>query len=99
MNPLVHTIAETCVLARAGRTAIYEAIKSGKLIAHKRGSRTVIFACDLQRWINSLPQIALKNPVERHPSSGAVASRNSGGDPEGGDAVRGNNRASSNVGA
>jgi excisionase family DNA binding protein len=64
MNPLAHSIAETCVLARAGRTAIYEAINSGELIAHKRGKRTLIFASDLERWLASLPQIEAKHPVE-----------------------------------
>lgn len=65
INPLAHSIAETCVLARAGRTAIYESINSGELIAHKRGKRTLIFANDPQRWLDSLPQIEVKCPVER----------------------------------
>jgi hypothetical protein len=72
MNPLVHSIAETCVLARAGRTALYQAINSGDLIAHKRGKRTLIFANDLKRWLDSLPQIEVKNPVERGAVSDAA---------------------------
>ena len=48
---LVHSIPEACTLACTGRTAIYEAIKSGELIAHKRGKRTLIFAGDLRRWL------------------------------------------------
>jgi hypothetical protein len=64
MNPLAHSIAETCVLARAGRTAVYEAINSGRLIAHKRGARTIILASDLKRWIEALPQIEVKKPKQ-----------------------------------
>jgi excisionase family DNA binding protein len=66
---LVHSIPEACVLACTGRTAIYQAINSGELIAHKRGKRTLIFANDLQRWLDALPQIELKHPVERTPVS------------------------------
>ena len=62
---LVHSIPEACALACAGRTAIYEAINAGELIAHKRGKRTLIFAGDLQRWLDSLPQIEVKRSVER----------------------------------
>lgn len=70
MNPLAHSIAETCVLARAGRTAVYEAINTGKLVAHKRGARTIIFAGDLQRWLQSLPVIEAKHPEQCEAGSG-----------------------------
>ena len=49
--PLAYTIAEACVVARAGRTAIYEAIRSGELVARKRGRKTIILADDLRHWI------------------------------------------------
>ncbi len=62
---LVHSIPEVCALAHVGRTALYQAINSGELIAHKRGKRTLIFASDLQRWLDALPRIAVKHPVER----------------------------------
>ena len=61
---LVHTVPEACALARAGRTSIYQAINSGELVAHKRGKRTLIFASDLQRYLDALPQIKVKHPKQ-----------------------------------
>jgi excisionase family DNA binding protein len=61
MTPLAYSIPEVCSLAGAGRTSVYEAINDGKLIAHKRGSRTIIFLSDLQLWLDSLPRIEAKH--------------------------------------
>lgn len=57
-TPLAHSIAEACSSAKAGRTALYEAIRSGSLRAVKRGRRTLILDDDLRRWIQSLPSVA-----------------------------------------
>jgi excisionase family DNA binding protein len=57
---LAYTIAEACAVARAGRTAIYEAIRNGALQARKRGRRTLILADDLRRWVESLPTLEPK---------------------------------------
>jgi len=59
-SPLAYSIAEACAAARAGRTSIYEAIRSGVLPAKKRGRRTIILANDLRRYLESLPAVEPK---------------------------------------
>ena len=56
--PLAFSIAEACAVARAGRTAIYQAIKDGDLVARKRGRRTIILSDDLRQWLDRLPPVA-----------------------------------------
>jgi excisionase family DNA binding protein len=57
---LAHSISEACSIARAGRTSLYEAIRTGALRAVKRGRRTLILDDDLRRWVQSLPAVAVK---------------------------------------
>jgi excisionase family DNA binding protein len=59
-SPIAYSVAEACTVARAGRTAIYEAIRTGALIARKRGRRTLVLADDLRRYLESLPAVEPK---------------------------------------
>ena len=74
-TPLAYSIAEACSVARAGRTALYEAIRSGALRAVKRGRRTLVLADDLRRYLESLPALEpkpmtdMKRPGRRHDSA------------------------------
>jgi hypothetical protein len=52
---LACSIKKFADLTDFGRSTIYEAIKSGSLVARKMGKRTVITAPDGMRWLKSLP--------------------------------------------
>ena len=67
MNPtaLAHSISDACSIACIGRTALYEAIRSGALRAVKRGRRTLILDDDLRRWVQALPSVELKQSVAK----------------------------------
>jgi hypothetical protein len=59
-SSLAHSVSEACSIARAGRTSLYEAIRTGALRAVKRGRRTLILDDDHRRWVQSLPPVAVK---------------------------------------
>lgn len=61
MTPLAYQIDEAAKICGIGRTRLYEAIKSGRLIAHKYGRRTVIRAENLTAFLDSLEP--LRNSV------------------------------------
>jgi hypothetical protein len=53
--PLAFTVPEAAKAARSGATALYAAIKAGKLKARKYGARTLILHEDLKLFLESLP--------------------------------------------
>jgi excisionase family DNA binding protein len=55
--PLAYSVPEACTVASIGRSALYEAIRSGELRAVKYGRRTLVLARDLNAWIDQLPPI------------------------------------------
>ena len=54
-DTLAYTIPDACRISAASRSAIYRAVKSGDLTLRKRGTRSLIMADELRRWLQSLP--------------------------------------------
>ena len=47
-----------------GKTKAYEEIRDGSLRAVKCGKLTLILPEDFDRWLNSLPQVAVKSSCD-----------------------------------
>lgn len=58
------TIEQAVKATGIGRTAIFAAIKSGRLVARKNGRRTLIASSDLQQFVASLPAVD-RNSVKK----------------------------------
>lgn len=51
-----YRIPDVCKLTGLGRTSIYEAIKSGDLVAHKWNNCTIVLSHDLAAFLTNLPR-------------------------------------------
>lgn len=56
------SISKFCNWASVGRTIVFDEIKSGRLIAHKRGRSTIIFVEDADAWLEALPRVRPSAP-------------------------------------
>ncbi|MGA8692624.1 MAG: helix-turn-helix domain-containing protein [Xanthobacteraceae bacterium] len=63
------TVEEFCRCYRVGRTVAYEEIGAGRLIARKRGSRTLIARDEARRWFRGLPPIELATAISSNPGT------------------------------
>jgi hypothetical protein len=52
---MAYSIPEAMEATGIGRSSLYEDISAGRLMARKRGSRTVILARDLAAYLEALP--------------------------------------------
>jgi len=57
---IAYTPAETCQALRIGRTKFYELLSDGQLKAVALGGRTLVLREELDRFVASLPPIALQ---------------------------------------
>ena len=60
-SKFAYSIDETSQISNTGRTAIYDAINRGELVARKRGTRTLILSEDLKAWLERLPKLKTNN--------------------------------------
>lgn len=62
---LVYSVREAAEATGLGRSTLYEEIAAGRLVAHKRGTRTLIFARDLEAYAAALPMINVTPAARR----------------------------------
>lgn len=53
---LAYSIADAVKVSGLGRSALYEEIREGRLVARKARGRTLILRADLEAWLAALPK-------------------------------------------
>lgn len=56
VTPVAYSIADAVRVCGIGRTMLFAEIRAGRIKARKFGSRTLILADDLKRYLEALPQ-------------------------------------------
>jgi excisionase family DNA binding protein len=51
------SVAEVCAQTDIGRDSVYNAIRSGRLVARRIGRRMLVTEKDLQRFLANLPKV------------------------------------------
>jgi excisionase family DNA binding protein len=64
-DPLLYTAAAAKTAIGCGNTKFYELIADGELDARKMGSRTMITAESLKRYVESLPRIEPRSDLNQ----------------------------------
>lgn len=63
MEQLTYSIPDVSVRTGLGKTTVYKAISEGRLKARKLGNRTLILASELDKFLNSLPEVKILNDL------------------------------------
>jgi hypothetical protein len=77
---LAYTTHQAAKISGICRSLLYREIAAGRLIARKRGRRTIILDDDLRTWLAALPRM----PATTKPAGDAAAVEETTGRPEGG---------------
>lgn len=64
--PRALSIEEVTARTGLGRTTLYRVINRGELVARKAGRRTVFLEADVERYLATLPRLALPRPALLH---------------------------------
>jgi excisionase family DNA binding protein len=56
VHPFAFSVTEACKRSSLGRTTFYKLLKSGKITAHKCGSRTIVLWDELEQALKCLPR-------------------------------------------
>lgn len=61
-DKIAFTIDQAARATGIGRTAIFAAIKAGRLVARKNGRRTLIASSDLHQFVADMPKVDRSSP-------------------------------------
>ncbi len=61
---LAFSIGELPNLTGFRRSKIYSEIASGRLVARKVGTRTIVLVSDLQQYLSDLPRVGCETEIE-----------------------------------